>query len=68
MSTGTARDTYSVHNYEKLCRIGEGTYGVVYKARDKRTNQVSCTLLYCINLMFHIYIYDCISTDEPINL
>jgi cyclin-dependent kinase 10 len=25
--------------YEKLGRVGEGTYGIVYKARDKETNQ-----------------------------
>lgn len=26
--------------YEKIGRLGEGTYGVVYKARDKQTNQI----------------------------
>ena len=26
--------------YEKLDKLGEGTYGVVYKARDKDTNEV----------------------------
>ncbi|EGR34131.1 ribosomal protein, putative [Ichthyophthirius multifiliis] len=26
--------------YEKLEKIGEGTYGVVYKAKDKQTNQL----------------------------
>mmetsp|Transcript_917 Transcript_917/g.1290 ORF Transcript_917/g.1290 Transcript_917/m.1290 type:complete len:291 (+) Transcript_917:87-959(+) len=30
----------SVLRYEKICRIGEGTYGVVYKARDRRTGQI----------------------------
>ncbi|GFR47517.1 hypothetical protein Agub_g9139, partial [Astrephomene gubernaculifera] len=29
-----------VSNYEKLHRIGEGTYGVVYKARDRTTGEV----------------------------
>ncbi len=24
--------------YQKISKIGEGTYGVVYKARDKLTN------------------------------
>lgn len=30
----------SVSNYEKVHRIGEGTYGVVYKARDRTTGEV----------------------------
>ncbi|CAG8488036.1 10258_t:CDS:2 [Paraglomus brasilianum] len=27
-------------NYDKLQKIGEGTYGVVYKAKDKQTGQI----------------------------
>ena len=27
-------------NYEKLEKIGEGTYGKVYKARDRTTGQL----------------------------
>ena len=27
-------------NYEKLEKVGEGTYGVVYKARDVQTGQI----------------------------
>ncbi|KAL8547437.1 hypothetical protein ACS0TY_006964 [Phlomoides rotata] len=26
--------------YEKVEKIGEGTYGVVYKARDRLTNEI----------------------------
>ena len=26
--------------FEKICQIGEGTYGQVYKARDKDTGNV----------------------------
>jgi serine/threonine protein kinase len=26
-------------NFQKIEKIGEGTYGIVYKARDKITNQ-----------------------------
>mmetsp|Transcript_5092 Transcript_5092/g.15237 ORF Transcript_5092/g.15237 Transcript_5092/m.15237 type:complete len:308 (+) Transcript_5092:260-1183(+) len=29
-----------MENYQKLEKIGEGTYGVVYKARDKRTSEM----------------------------
>lgn len=27
--------------YERMDKLGEGTYGVVYKARDVETNEVS---------------------------
>ncbi|KAF7681003.1 Cyclin-dependent kinase 1 [Astathelohania contejeani] len=27
-------------SYQKICKIGEGTYGVVYKAREKRTGNL----------------------------
>ncbi|XAR50308.1 Cyclin-dependent kinase [Bertholletia excelsa] len=30
----------SVFEYEKLTKINEGTYGVVYKARDKKTDEI----------------------------
>ena len=26
--------------YEKLGRLGEGTYGIVYKARDQKTDKI----------------------------
>jgi hypothetical protein len=34
---GTSR---SVNEFEKLSQIGEGTYGIVYKARDRINNQI----------------------------
>ena len=34
---GACRD---VAEFEKLNRIGEGTYGIVYRARDKKTKEV----------------------------
>uniref|UniRef100_A0A9J7WYR3 Cyclin dependent kinase 10 n=2 Tax=Cyprinus carpio TaxID=7962 RepID=A0A9J7WYR3_CYPCA len=30
----------SVKEFEKMNRIGEGTYGIVYRARDTRTNEI----------------------------
>mmetsp|Transcript_6335 Transcript_6335/g.7718 ORF Transcript_6335/g.7718 Transcript_6335/m.7718 type:complete len:425 (+) Transcript_6335:123-1397(+) len=30
----------SVHSYSQFCRIGEGTYGTVYRAIDKTTNKI----------------------------
>ncbi|KAG5439033.1 hypothetical protein PCANB_002365 [Pneumocystis canis] len=30
----------SIHDFEKLNRIGEGTYGIVYRAKDKRNNTI----------------------------
>ena len=32
-------DTQKLDNFQKLKKISEGTYGVVYKARDKITDQ-----------------------------
>lgn len=34
---GRCRD---VEEFEKLNRIGEGTYGTVYRARDRRSQQI----------------------------
>lgn len=32
------------NRYEKMDKLGEGTYGVVYRARDKETNEVRIRL------------------------
>ena len=32
------QSTVGLNRYERIAKIGEGTYGVVYKARDKVTN------------------------------
>eukprot|EP00934_Nitzschia_sp_Nitz4_P000508 Nitzschia sp. Nitz4//scaffold226_size53432//52593//53717//NITZ4_006709-RA/size53432-processed-gene-0.36-mRNA-1//-1//CDS//3329542775//508//frame0 len=36
-STATGTCDHVANRYEKVGRVGEGTYGVVYKARDKRS-------------------------------
>ncbi|KAI9274180.1 kinase-like domain-containing protein [Sporodiniella umbellata] len=38
-------------NYEKLSKIGEGTYGVVFKANDKKTNSLVALKKIRLNLM-----------------
>ena len=35
-----ATTSSNVDRYEKMEKLGEGTYGVVYKARDKNTGEV----------------------------
>lgn len=29
-----------MEKYEKICKIGEGSYGVVFKCRNRETNQL----------------------------
>ena len=36
-----ATTSSNVDRYEKMEKLGEGTYGVVYKARDKNTGEVN---------------------------
>ena len=40
MSDNVFGNCRSVEEYEKLNRIGEGTYGTVYRARDRKTNTI----------------------------
>lgn len=40
-SRGTTQSTSSrMDRYEKLARIGEGSYGIVYKCRDRETGNL----------------------------
>ena len=39
---------YCVGDYNKLKKIGDGTYGVVYKAKHRKTNKiVALKKIYC---------------------
>ena len=38
--SGSTGGCISVDTFQKLNRIGEGTYGLVYRAVDKRSNQI----------------------------
>jgi cyclin-dependent kinase-like len=38
--TCRSRSTARMDRYEKLARIGEGSYGVVYKCRDRETGSL----------------------------
>lgn len=43
----------NVDRYEKMDKLGEGTYGVVYKAKDRQTGEVSqpiCNLIHDFRL------------------
>jgi serine/threonine protein kinase len=35
-----ATTSTNVDRYQKMAKLGEGTYGVVYKAKDKITGEV----------------------------
>jgi serine/threonine protein kinase len=41
-----ATTSTNVDRYEKMDKLGEGTYGVVYKAKDKVTGEVSQNVLF----------------------
>ena len=49
----------SIDNFEKLNRIGEGTYGVVYRARCKSTGQVFEMYVVVINVVYSIIVDFC---------
>jgi len=40
MSRPTTGKIEDGSNFIKMDKLGEGTYGIVYKARDKNTNEV----------------------------
>lgn len=44
------------NRYEKMDKLGEGTYGVVYRARDKETNEVRIRLEEIRINFLHLYL------------
>jgi len=55
VSEGASPDKTTKHNfeveecdqrYERIEKLGEGTYGIVYKCRDRETNEGKCPFLY----------------------
>ena len=40
VNTQAAEQRATAHACSLLCRVGEGTYGIVYKARDRRTGDI----------------------------
>ena len=38
----------NVDRYEKMDKLGEGTYGVVYKAKDRQTGEVIIAFIHSI--------------------
>jgi serine/threonine protein kinase len=40
--------------YERMDKLGEGTYGIVYKSRDKETNEVSFFSKQLLSLISYI--------------
>jgi len=53
-----ATTSSNVDRYQKMDKLGEGTYGVVYKAKDKVTGEVIIQTHFhptqIITLFFHI--------------
>ncbi|CAH8340637.1 unnamed protein product [Eruca vesicaria subsp. sativa] len=39
-----------VNEYQKLCKINEGTYGVVYKAKDRKTEEIVALKMIKMNM------------------
>lgn len=51
--------TSNVDRYIKMDKLGEGTYGVVYKAKDKITGEV-------IKLVLIILLLDCSTKEDSV--
>jgi serine/threonine protein kinase len=55
-----ATTSSNVDRYQKMDKLGEGTYGVVYKAKDKITGEV---LPYHTTLTYR-YLDRCLEEDQ----
>ena len=43
-STSSTLTSTNIERYQKFEKLGEGTYGVVYKAKDRKTGEVALPL------------------------
>jgi hypothetical protein len=63
MSTGPSGSSHlRLEDFTKLEKIGEGTYGIVYKGKNKRTGELVTYYFVFIDLIFLVFFPLCLIT------